>query len=109
LKDSGEVNTRRLWHPECLEPYFLLTRPAHAKRAVKKRDKGICADCGIKCSKKSEWDLDHIVPLKDIPNRDLKWWGMENLCCRCTSCHKRKTAQENTNRRKAKIDKRKNH
>jgi hypothetical protein len=41
LKDTGEVNSRRRWHPDCLHEYLIITDARYAKRQVKKRDKGI--------------------------------------------------------------------
>ena len=99
LNDKGEINKRRHWHKECLHPYFIVSDHRYAKRQVKKRDKGICATCGKYCHYRWEWDCDHIVPLKDAP-RDIKYWGLDNLCCRCRKCHKIKTAQENKIRKR---------
>jgi 5-methylcytosine-specific restriction endonuclease McrA len=99
LKDTGEVNSRRRWHPDCLHEYLIITDARYAKRQVKKRDKGICVDCGIKCRLRYEWQMDHIVALADIPDKDLKWWKLENLCSRCVKCHQIKSSAENLARR----------
>jgi 5-methylcytosine-specific restriction endonuclease McrA len=43
--------------------------------------------------------FDHIVALADIPDKDLKWWKLENLCSRCVKCHQIKSSAENLARR----------
>jgi len=47
----------------CLHEYLIITNHRYAKWQVKKRDHGICKDCGVKCKLRSEWDLDHEKPL----------------------------------------------
>lgn len=41
---------------------------------------------------------DHIVPLVDAPDRNIRWWTLENLQLLCEPCHKAKTAREATYR-----------
>lgn len=53
------------------------------RRAVKKRDKGVCTKCG--CAD-CEWNADHIL--------ELRWGGehtLSNLQTLCIECHKVKT------------------
>lgn len=52
---------------------------------VIKRDKFLCADCGIFCTGSREAHVDHIDG--DAWNNDLS-----NLITRCASCHSKKTA-----------------
>jgi len=107
---QGEPDRRRRWHPECVEVYNA-TDPREARRLVRKRDRGRCADCGVDTyavrrevrgpgrtrklrergyvPRRSLWELDHIVPLIDGGTHAL-----ENLQTLCTPCHKRKTAGE---------------
>jgi 5-methylcytosine-specific restriction endonuclease McrA len=111
----GERNLRRRWHPACLLAWEQ-SDPREARRRVRRRDRGICADCGLDTyatrrqlrgrgstarlrergfkPRKSLWELDHIVPLIDGGSHD-----MANLQTLCTPCHKRKTAREASHRR----------
>jgi 5-methylcytosine-specific restriction endonuclease McrA len=107
---QGELDRRRRWHPACVDAYNR-SDPREARRRVRRRDKGICAACGLDTNalrrrargrgraaklrklgfkpRKSLWELDHVVPLIDGGTHDL-----ENLQTLCTPCHKRKTAEE---------------
>jgi len=107
---QGELDRRRRWHPDCVEVYNA-SDPREARRVVRKRDRGVCADCGIDTyvvrrevrgkgrtrklrergyvPRRSLWELDHIVPLIDGGSHAL-----ENLQTLCTPCHKQKTARE---------------
>ncbi len=46
-KKAGEVNLRRCWHPGCVDAYKLATQSSWQREACWKRDKGVCATCGI--------------------------------------------------------------
>jgi 5-methylcytosine-specific restriction endonuclease McrA len=109
---TGQPNRRRRWHPACLEEYES-TDPAELRRLTRKRDKGVCAACGLKTNKlkrelkgrgreramklrdrgflprRSLWELDHIVPLIDGGSHALS-----NLQTLCVPCHRTKTADE---------------
>ena len=83
---KGERNNRRRWHQPCVDTYNE-SDPREARRAVRKRDRGRCADCGLDTyalrrklkgrgshrklrelgfkPRRSLWELDHIVPLID--------------------------------------------
>ena len=98
-KDDGAKNKRRKWHPECLHEFKIVTDFKYAKRQVKKRDKGICKDCGILCRLRSEWQLDHEKPLIDAAG-DISFWMLKNLSTRCLRCHSKKTLKENKERGK---------
>ena len=85
--------------------------PREARARVRRRDRGVCAACGLDTyalrrrirgrgatrklrelgfkRRKSLWELDHVVPLIDGGSHELS-----NLQTLCTPCHKRKTARE---------------
>lgn len=104
---TRQINKRRRWHPECQNEFWTVTDHRYAKREVKKRDKGICSDCGKYCHYRWEWQCDHIKPLVEA-NGDINFWKIENLSTKCVACHKKKTKQEYAKRKKRKVDKRKN-
>jgi 5-methylcytosine-specific restriction endonuclease McrA len=107
---KGQRDRRRRWHPQCVEDYEA-SDPREARRRIRKRDRGHCADCGLDTyglrrslrgkgmtralrdrgfvPRRSLWELDHIVPLVDGGSHDPS-----NLQTLCTPCHKKKTAQE---------------
>ena len=111
----GRLDRRRRWHPDCVEAYNR-SDPREARRQVRRRDRGVCADCGLDTyalrrrhrgrgstrrlrelgfkPRKSLWELDHIVPLIDGGGHEPS-----NLQTLCTPCHKRKTAGEARARR----------
>lgn len=99
LKNTGERNTRANWHPKCVQEYKLIFWPAVTRRAVFKRDKGLCAKCGHQCARKYNdvWHLDHIKPLVESQG-DISYWGLDNLQTLCQPCHKAKTGAEATAR-----------
>jgi 5-methylcytosine-specific restriction endonuclease McrA len=106
----GEPDRRRRWHQACVDDYNA-SDPREARRLIRKRDRGRCAECGLDTdalkrelrgrgrSKKlrergfkargSLWELDHILPLIDGGSHEPA-----NLQTLCTPCHKRKTALE---------------
>jgi len=116
LHDEGEKagtpNLRRRWHPECVDTYNA-SDPREARRRVRRRDRGICAECGVDTyalrrkfkkmgrgrtralreqgykPRQSLWELDHIVPLIDGGTH-----SDDNLQTLCTPCHTKKTAAE---------------
>jgi 5-methylcytosine-specific restriction endonuclease McrA len=93
---------RNYCSPECVKKWLWETRPNVRRRAVYLRDRGICHSCGIDVktvsirrarvewnlptSRKSVWDVDHILPLKLGGDHSL-----ENLQTLCYLCHKTKT------------------
>lgn len=106
----GRLDRRRRWHPACVDAYNA-SDPREARRRVRRRDRGVCAGCGLDTyalkrrlrgrgshrklrelgfkPRKSLWELDHVVPLIDGGGHELR-----NLQTLCTPCHKRKTAEE---------------
>jgi len=107
---EGELDRRRRWHPACVDVYNA-SDPREARRRVRRRDRGRCADCGVDTyavkrevrgkgmtrklrergyvPRRSLWELDHIVPLIDGGSH-----AIDNLQTLCTPCHKQKTAAE---------------
>jgi len=114
LHDSGEkrdqVDYRRRWHPVCVDRYNE-SDPREARRRARKRDRGVCQACGLDTNRlrrsvqgrgraarlralgfptrRSLWELDHIVPLIDGGTHDLS-----NLQTLCAPCHRSKSARE---------------
>lgn len=94
LTDKGRHNRRANWHKPCVAAYKRIYWPRETRKAVFKRDGGICCDCGLVCDNKSEpWEVDHIRPLYEA-NGDIDFWKMPNLATRCLDCHKQKSARE---------------
>lgn len=113
----GQLDRRRRWHPVCVDRY-MESDPREARRRVRRRDRGICAQCGVDTyairrrhrgrgatkqlrelgfkPRKSLWELDHVVPLIEGGGHEIS-----NLQTLCTPCHKRKTAQEAAARRES--------
>lgn len=102
LKADGSVNKRANWHPKCVAEYKLIHWPGETRKAVYKRDKGICAKCGHKCARKYSdvWHLDHVKPLIEAQG-DLDFWRLPNLQTLCQKCHHAKTGAEATARAEA--------
>jgi 5-methylcytosine-specific restriction protein A len=106
----GQLDRRRRWHPRCLGEYEA-TDPREARERIRRRDRGICAACGLDTKalkrklrgrgaaarlrergfvpRRSLWELDHVVPLIDGGGHDPS-----NLQTLCRPCHQRKSAGE---------------
>lgn len=99
IKDDGTLNKRANWHKPCVNEYKLIAWPAVTRRAVFRRDKGVCASCGHQCAKKHKdvWHLDHIKPLIESQG-NLEAWKLTNLQTLCQKCHHKKTGEEATAR-----------
>lgn len=99
LNKKGELSTRAHWHPKCVNDYKLIHWPAVTRKAVFRRDRGLCKSCGHQCSKsgKDVWHMDHITPLIESQG-DLKFWKLPNLQTLCQRCHTAKTSREATAR-----------
>lgn len=86
------------------EEYFILSK----KGTKVKRVKYTCELCGKKDLKRSEMDLDHIIPVVDIDKGFTDWNDfITRLFCQedelqliCEPCHSAKTLNENKSRRK---------
>jgi 5-methylcytosine-specific restriction endonuclease McrA len=103
-KKAGQQNLRCSWHPVCIRDYKLATRGNWQRKAVFKRDKGVCVTCGQDTKATGvKWEADHYIPLWSVP-RDLpfgermSFWGLGNLYTACEECHTRKTSEEATMR-----------
>lgn len=102
LGKTGKPNVRASWHPKCVNEYKLIHWPGVTRRAVFKRDRGVCASCGHQCARKGKdvWHMDHIKPLIESLG-DLKFWKLPNLQTLCQRCHFAKTGREATARAEA--------
>jgi 5-methylcytosine-specific restriction protein A len=111
---QGDRDYRRRWHPACVDAYNE-SDPREARRRARKRDRGVCGECGLDTNRlrrsvrgrgraaklrglgfvprRSLWELDHIVPLIDGGGHDLS-----NLQTLCVPCHRVKSAQETRER-----------
>lgn len=108
-KKAGQRNTRRCWHRadpgdapenECLFISAIAKGFPAMRIAVRARDHGVCAWCGIVDPK---WEADHIVPLRsldrDLPRQEiLAFWCLDNLQTLCPEHHKEKNAREGRQR-----------
>ncbi|MGE4652537.1 MAG: HNH endonuclease signature motif containing protein [Myxococcota bacterium] len=112
---KGEPNLRRRWHPACVDVYNQ-SDPREARRLIRKRDRGFCADCGLDTyalrrrirgrgshrklrelgflPRRSLWELDHIVPLVEGGSHHPT-----NLQTLCVPCHRSKSVREAAGRR----------
>lgn len=99
---NGKQSLRASWHPKCVTEYKLIHWPGVTRRAVFKRDRGICATCGHQCGRKGKdvWHMDHIKPLIESEG-DLSYWKLGNLQTLCQRCHFAKTGREATARAEA--------
>lgn len=89
---------RCTWHLECLEIYYVISDPAHARRETLARSGGVCAICGGVAT-----EHDHIMPLIDalpLADNPLWPWLLGNLQSLCPDCHRAKTKRENSQRAK---------
>lgn len=94
---------RRSWcSDECVHDYKIRSSPDYARRFVKKRDHGICTECGLDCDaakaeflrraydqKQSLWKMGfegrlQITRLMKLPDRfarvyDVTWWNADHI------------------------------
>lgn len=105
LTRSGRPS-KATWHKKCYRAWKLHAWPSITRKAVWRRDKGICANCGEECAKNrnearnsglSEWHMDHVKPLVEAKG-DISYWKLSNLQSLCDTCHKLKTSAEATSR-----------
>ena len=96
---------RTFCSPECVHEWKLETDEIYRRRQVYRRDRGVCASCGVDTktvslraararwnlpkSRRSKWDCDHKVPLKLGGTN-----SMNNMQSLCYLCHKDKTLNE---------------
>ncbi len=101
LKKDGSIKTAANWHKGCLEAYKQLHWSSHTRKAVWRRDNGLCAECGSRSpTPKGPWHVDHIKPLVEA-HGDIDYWRLDNLQTLCVPCHKLKTSSEATARASA--------
>jgi len=90
---------------QCVHEWKMETRTSYRRRLVYRRDRGVCACCGLDTktvslrraraewelplSRTSLWDMDHIMPLKLHGTN-----AMENLQTLCYPCHQDKTQDQ---------------
>lgn len=93
----------RYWHKACETEFRIIVFPASARSHVRKRDKGICADCGAPpgfndATLTEDWQVDHHVPLWKVKGMEsakrLEYFKLHNLVTRCTACHVVKSRAE---------------
>lgn len=96
---KNQPRLRAHWHPECVDAYKLIFWPGVTRKAVWKRDKGVCNSCGHQCARKYNdvWHMDHIKPLIESLG-DISFWKLPNLQTLCQPCHHAKTGAEATQR-----------
>lgn len=100
LQLDGSVNFRRLWHPQCADRHDFLFKPRAVRRALRKRDKKICAQCGVKCNSTNKpWQSDHSAPLF-LSHGRVGFFELHNLATMCVEHHMAKTAVDMDNYRK---------
>jgi 5-methylcytosine-specific restriction enzyme A len=94
----------------CVHEWKLRTDPGYLRDEVFRRDKGVCALCGVDCvaeynharrhpralakwglkprQRKSLWDADHIVPVVEGGGE----CDLDNLRTLCLRCHRKVTS-----------------
>jgi len=84
----------------CRDEFQIRISPAFARLFVFRRDRGVCAQCGIKCDTPNPWRsrrltvegwaADHIVPVW----RGGGECGLDGYQTLCADCHNEKSATE---------------
>jgi hypothetical protein len=89
---------------DCVHEWKLRSDPGYARNCVFRRDRGVCATCGVKTLKdreflatymslpkppRSPWQMDHILPVVEGGGE----CGLDNLRTLCYICHQRVTAE----------------
>lgn len=69
-----------------------MNNPADARKAVLRRDRFTCQDCGH-CDRQGHFEVDHKKPLFEADG-DPTYWQLPNLVLLCPACHKRKTLDD---------------
>jgi len=98
---EAELPPRRAFCGEtCRNEFQIRLSPSMARWFVFRRDKGVCASCGIKCDTPNPWRsasktvkgwaADHIIPVWKGGGE----CGLDNYQTLCESCHNVKSAAE---------------
>lgn len=121
LKPDGTENRARNWHPACVDIYMIACFSDAQRKAVWKRDHGVCARCGTQTVKEVRgfthrpldvmklpyhllgpmgrlWQADHIRPLLEA-NGDMSYYLLSNLQTLCNGCHIQKGKEDNRRRK----------
>jgi 5-methylcytosine-specific restriction protein A len=123
-KNTVKPPKRSFCSESCVHEWKLRTRPSYVRTCLKKRDKEICALCGLDCKRlkirlsqlwlenrelwqieiekypmpkhfrRYLWDADHIVPVCEGGGE----CGLDNFRTLCIWCHKKETAKLRTQR-----------
>lgn len=130
----GKISRRRGWHPECLEQFYLHTRPDSQHDFLVERDGRVCKECGAAPGKwvhdrwptrvggssdvyvgsftavRRAWalEVDHVVALGLVAHLPVDerrpWFGPPNLQLLCSDCHRIKTRQDVAKIKAARIE-----
>ncbi len=89
----------------CVYRWKLQTQPAFVRQEVFKRDKGVCAACGLDTmygvlrprarGTGRLWQADHVVPVAEGGGL----CGLDNYQTLCRTCHTEKTAAQTARKR----------
>ena len=87
-----EVGGRRrtFCSDDCVHEWKLRSSASYLRECVFKRDRGICAVCGVSAKRRrngrSQWEADHILPVREGGDSNL-----ENIRTLCIPCHREVT------------------
>lgn len=87
--ENGKVNGRKHWHQACADTWTIMNNPADARKAVLKRDRYTCQDCGHQ-DRFGQFEVDHREPLFEAKGNPV-YWQLPNLVLLCVPCHQVKT------------------
>jgi len=79
---TNAILTRKTWHPRCVTTYEEQQDGSARRKAIFRRDRGLCAQCGtIWENLYGNWQADHIIPLAVGGSFELT--NVQTLCCSC--------------------------
>ncbi|RYD68029.1 MAG: HNH endonuclease [Verrucomicrobiaceae bacterium] len=90
--ENGKVNTRKHWHPFCVDIWLIMNQPSSARKFMLRRKNHTCQGCGWHYVG-GRFEVDHIKPLFEA-NGDPTYWQPANLMLLCSDCHKKKTKED---------------
>lgn len=75
----------------CIHEWCLRSDPSYLRSEVYRRDRGVCALCGVDCTRgvTPTWQADHIVPVVEGGGE----CGLDNMRTLCAPCHRGVTAE----------------